>query len=268
MVISNFAHLSSFSVIELVPLSQWREEKLLELNNKKAKDKQNQAQVSGAPTTSQVDGVSQSAINATNGSPTLNATQSDTSSSGSTANASASPSPTLANASVSGSADTKEAASPSNQTISIESSNGTRPEKLQAAPGSTSSSSARKYSSRDRHNFASAECGAKTLAANSEAREISAVLSSSRDRYMLNPCTAQRKWLVMELCEEVGVSEFKIANFEYFSSMFKDFQLLGAAKYPVSHWYLLGNLTAENVREMQSFEIVSHEPIVWIKYAS
>jgi hypothetical protein len=247
---------NNFCGPELVPLSQWREEKLLELNIKKAKDKQQTTTPNGS-----VAAVPQQPPAVETPPQVVEA-----------------PSPVLAhsdvpkvdkNASASTVNTTKEAPmidKPNlvNLTIStpVESA---KPEP-ESPPKPNKSSHTRKYSRRERHNFASADCGAKTLAANSEAREISAILSSSRDRYMLNPCSAQRKWIVIELCEEVGVEEIMIANFEYFSSMFKEIQILGAAKYPVSHWYLLGNFSANNVREMQSFEIVNSDPVTWIKY--
>eukprot|EP01122_Echinamoeba_exundans_P003998 TRINITY_DN14036_c0_g1_i1.p1 TRINITY_DN14036_c0_g1~~TRINITY_DN14036_c0_g1_i1.p1 ORF type:complete len:840 (+),score=148.17 TRINITY_DN14036_c0_g1_i1:112-2631(+) len=241
---------------ELVPLSQWREEKLLELNIKKAKDKQQTNTPNGsiAAVPQQPPAVENSpqvveppsAVPADAEAPKVEKN---------TSNNTIQTSPE---------APTVEKPQPANQT-SPNSAETAKPDpEPQQKPSKQSHT--RKYSRRERHNFASAECGAKTLAANSEAREISAILSSSRDRYMLNPCSAPRKWIVIELCEEVGVEEIMIANFEYFSSMFKEIQILGAAKYPVSHWYLLGNFSANNVREMQNFEIVNSDPVTWIKY--
>ena len=42
-----------------------------------------------------------------------------------------------------------------------------------------------------RKNFASASCGAKVLAHNSEAQNTGSILSSSPDEYMLNPCNTK-----------------------------------------------------------------------------
>jgi hypothetical protein len=83
---------------------------------------------------------------------------------------------------------------------------------------------------------------------------------------MLNPCSAPRKWIVIELCEVVGIQGIQIANHEFFSSMFKDIQILGSPRYPVTHWMSLGNFTAQNLREMQSFELPDDEPVQWVKY--
>lgn len=115
---------------------------------------------------------------------------------------------------------------------------------------------------RDRFNYASMECGASVLSANREARETSSILVTSKDRYLLTPCSAN-KWVVVELCEEIGMQILGLVNYEFFSSMFKDFQVFGANKYPTSQWQFLGNFTAQNVRRLQYF--VLQEP-AWYKY--
>jgi hypothetical protein len=98
-------------------------------------------------------------------------------------------------------------------------------------------------------NYASLECGAKLLASNEDAQVrpppcttalsrslpihasylllslrcrqgASNVLSESKERYAMSPCGSER-WLVIELCEEVGLTAFEVANFEFFSSTFK-----------------------------------------------
>ena len=51
-------------------------------------------------------------------------------------------------------------------------------------------------------NYASPDCGAKVVAANPEAVSAGAVLSSSRDEYLLNTCNS-RIWFVVELCEAI-----------------------------------------------------------------
>lgn len=86
------------------------------------------------------------------------------------------------------------------------------------------------------NNFASVECGAKVLSANPEAKHASAVLSEDRDRYLLTPCAAPRKWVVIELCEEALVDRVVLANFEYYSSTFKGIQILGSQQYVPLLW--------------------------------
>lgn len=114
-----------------------------------------------------------------------------------------------------------------------------------------------------RFNYASSECGAKVLRTNPEAREVSAVVSPSKDRYMLNPCSAPNKYLVIELCEQIGIDTIVIGTFEYFSSLFKDFQVLGSNQFPMARWELLGNFTASNIRDLQKFTL--SRP-AWYKY--
>lgn len=51
-------------------------------------------------------------------------------------------------------------------------------------------------------NYASPDCGAKILDANSEAEHTSAILDPSRDEYFLSICSA-KIWFVIELCEAI-----------------------------------------------------------------
>ncbi len=51
-------------------------------------------------------------------------------------------------------------------------------------------------------NYASPDCGAKILAANSEAEHTGAILDPSRDEYFLSICSA-KIWFVIELCEAI-----------------------------------------------------------------
>lgn len=83
---------------------------------------------------------------------------------------------------------------------------------------------------RDRTNYASSDCSAKVMASSPEASHSSGILSEDKDRYMLTPCKA-RKWVVIALCEEILLDTVSIANFEYYSSTFKDFQVLGSQQY-------------------------------------
>lgn len=115
----------------------------------------------------------------------------------------------------------------------------------------------------NRINFASSECGAKVTATNAEARESSSILVGSKDRYLLTPCDVDR-WVVIQLCEEVGIEIIQLANYEFFSSMFKDFMVYGTNKYQEekTEWTLIGNFTAQNKRTIQHF---TFEEIAWWK---
>eukprot|EP00698_Gefionella_okellyi_P012002 TRINITY_DN3208_c0_g1_i3.p2 TRINITY_DN3208_c0_g1~~TRINITY_DN3208_c0_g1_i3.p2 ORF type:complete len:549 (+),score=111.34 TRINITY_DN3208_c0_g1_i3:3079-4725(+) len=115
---------------------------------------------------------------------------------------------------------------------------------------------------KDRFNFASFDCGAKILGASSEAEHASAILTEDRDKYLLTPCNAV-KWVVLALCEEILTETIAIANFEFYSSMFKDFQVLGSQTYPTEQWAVLGTFRAKNQREVQEFELTRP---AWVRY--
>uniref|UniRef100_A0A5B6YMN7 SUN domain-containing protein n=1 Tax=Davidia involucrata TaxID=16924 RepID=A0A5B6YMN7_DAVIN len=113
------------------------------------------------------------------------------------------------------------------------------------------------------YNYASASKGAKVLAYNKEAKGASNVLSGDKDKYLRNPCSAEDKFVAIELSEETLVDTIEIANFEHYSSKLKDFELLGSSVYPTDTWLKLGNFTAGNVKHAQRF--VLQEP-KWVKY--
>tara|TARA_R110002050_G_scaffold253727_2_gene391952 strand:- start:1567 stop:3960 length:2394 start_codon:yes stop_codon:yes gene_type:complete len=124
----------------------------------------------------------------------------------------------------------------------------------------------------NRFNYASVDCGAKVLQANKEASDRSSVLFSSLDKYSISPCSADR-FLVVELCEEIGVDSFQIVNAEYFSSTMQYIDVFGLEFYspavvqkvlsiPIGDgeeivdtqdYAFLGTFYAENVRTVQTF---------------
>ncbi|KAL3281521.1 hypothetical protein HHI36_004728 [Cryptolaemus montrouzieri] len=103
-------------------------------------------------------------------------------------------------------------------------------------------------------NYASPDCGAKVVAANSEAVSPSSVISPSREEYTLNKCT-DRIWFIIELCEAVQAKKIDIANFELFSSTPKDFTVSVGDRFPSREYTTVGQLTAKDVREVQSFDL-------------
>ncbi|XP_066547981.1 SUN domain-containing ossification factor isoform X2 [Amia ocellicauda] len=104
------------------------------------------------------------------------------------------------------------------------------------------------------NNYASVECGAKILAANTEAKSTSAILMENMDLYMLNPCS-NKIWFVIELCEPIQVKQLDIANFELFSSTPKDFLVSISDRYPTNKWIKLGTFHAREERTVQSFPL-------------
>ena len=111
-------------------------------------------------------------------------------------------------------------------------------------------------------NYASFDCGALIRASNKEATHSTSILQNSKDAYMLNPCSAD-KYVEIEVCQTILVKEITLANFEFFSSQFRDFSVYGSSKLPPD-WILLGNYTAKNVRERQHFAI--KDPKIWSKH--
>lgn len=119
-------------------------------------------------------------------------------------------------------------------------------------------------SPKSRRNYASYECGAKVLAANSEADGAGRVLNEQMDEYMLNPCKA-KIWFVIELCEMIQVSQVDLANFELFSSMPKEFAISVSDRYPTREWTSLGTFTALDMKAVQSFKLQSEAYGKYIK---
>ncbi|KAJ3163724.1 hypothetical protein HDU86_000318 [Geranomyces michiganensis] len=118
---------------------------------------------------------------------------------------------------------------------------------------------------KERFNFASFDCGALILAHNPEAGSATSILHNSKDAYMLNKCEAKR-YVTVELCDEILVDTVMLANFEFFSSMFKDFQVHVSNRYPPrdNRWTLLGDFRAKNVRDFQYFKVGN--PRIWARY--
>ncbi|KAM4549282.1 SUN domain-containing ossification factor isoform 2-T2 [Odontesthes bonariensis] len=129
-------------------------------------------------------------------------------------------------------------------------------EKSQTLHTSTAGSShaAKKVQKNFKNNYASVECGAKMLSANSEAKSTSAILMENMDFYMLNPCST-KIWFVIELCEPIQVKQLDIANFELFSSTPKDFLVSISDRYPTNKWVKLGTFHARDERIVQSFPL-------------
>ncbi|KAK0571304.1 hypothetical protein LWI29_013896 [Acer saccharum] len=113
------------------------------------------------------------------------------------------------------------------------------------------------------YNYASASKGAKVLAYNKEAKGATNILTRDKDKYLRNPCSAEEKFVIIELSEETLVDSIEIANFEHYSSNLKDFELHGSLVYPTDAWVKLDNFTAANVKLAQRYLL--EEP-KWVRY--
>ena len=119
---------------------------------------------------------------------------------------------------------------------------------------------------KERTNYASYDCAATTLKTNPECKSSSAVLVENKDTYMLNICSAQNKFFIIELCDAILIDTVVLANFEFFSSMFRSFRVSVSDRYPVKldKWRELGVYEARNSRQVQAFLV--ENPLIWARY--
>lgn len=119
---------------------------------------------------------------------------------------------------------------------------------------------------KERFNYASFDCAATVLKTNKESKGSTAVLVENKDSYLLNKCSAENKFFIVELCDDILVDTIVLANFEFFSSMFRTFRVSVSDRYPVKpdKWKELGTFEARNSREVQAFLVES--PLIWARY--
>ncbi|KIK85962.1 hypothetical protein PAXRUDRAFT_831944 [Paxillus rubicundulus Ve08.2h10] len=112
----------------------------------------------------------------------------------------------------------------------------------------------------DRFNYANMDCSARVHMSHKSSRSSSSVLSSKKDKYMLSPCTTkhgEEQFVVVELCDDIRIDTVQLANFEFFSGVFKDFSVSVAKTYTGTNegWTPAGTYRAKNVRGVQSFHL-------------
>jgi len=119
---------------------------------------------------------------------------------------------------------------------------------------------------KERFNYASFDCAATVLKTNPKAKSSSSILVENKDSYMLNECSAENKYIVVELCDDILVDTVVLANYEFFSSMFRHFRVSVSDRYPVKmdRWRVLGTFEARNSRDIQAFLVT--EPQIWARY--
>ncbi|KAK7179432.1 hypothetical protein PSPO01_14515 [Paraphaeosphaeria sporulosa] len=135
-----------------------------------------------------------------------------------------------------------------------------------AAPSSWALSKDAGKTCKERFNYASFDCAATVLKVNPKAKSTSSILVENKDSYMLTECSAENKFIIVELCEDILVDTIVLANYEFFSSMFRHFRISVSDRYPVKldRWRVLGTFEARNSREIQPFLIT--EPQIWARY--
>ncbi|MCJ1275619.1 hypothetical protein MMC21_003422 [Puttea exsequens] len=119
---------------------------------------------------------------------------------------------------------------------------------------------------KERSNYASFDCAASVMKTNPECTGWNAILVENKDSYMLNKCSAGNKFLIVELCDDILIDTVVLANFEFFSSMFRTFRVSVSDRYPVKidKWKVLGEYEARNSREVQAFLV--ENPLIWARY--
>ncbi|KAF2181832.1 hypothetical protein K469DRAFT_713433 [Zopfia rhizophila CBS 207.26] len=135
-----------------------------------------------------------------------------------------------------------------------------------AAPSSWALSKDAGKTCKERFNYASFDCAATVLKTNPQAKSSSTVLVENKDSYMLNECSAQNKFIIVELCDDILVDTVVLANFEFFSSMFRHFRVSVSDRYPVKmdRWRMLDTFEARNSRDIQPFLVTA--PQIWARY--
>jgi hypothetical protein len=106
----------------------------------------------------------------------------------------------------------------------------------------------------DRFNYASSECNARIQAVHKSGKSAVSILTRTKDKYMLSPCqTSEPKFVIVELCEDIRIDTVQLANFEFFSGVFKDIRVSVANSYTDDGqgWVLLGEYRAKNIRGVQ-----------------
>lgn len=119
---------------------------------------------------------------------------------------------------------------------------------------------------KERTNYASFDCAATILKSNKECKSASSVLVENKDSYMLNICSAQNKFFIVELCDDIQIDTIVLANYEFFSSSFRHFRISVSDRYPVKmeKWRDLGTFEGRNTREIQAFLV--QNPLIWARY--
>lgn len=106
----------------------------------------------------------------------------------------------------------------------------------------------------DRFNYASSECNARIQAVHKSGKSAVSILTRTKDKYMLSPCqTSEEKYVIVELCEDIRIDTVQLANFEFFSGVFKVIRVSVAHSYTNDGvgWVVLGEYRAKNIRGVQ-----------------
>ena len=115
-------------------------------------------------------------------------------------------------------------------------------------------------------NFASSSAGAIILDKSpSTAKGFSSLLDDDMDRYGISPCK-EDKWVVIGLSEDILVSSIAIANYEKYSSLLKDFEVLAITSYPTEEWIRLGEYIYLHLYLIYTLNILYASTMIMLAY--
>ncbi|KAK7747101.1 hypothetical protein SLS62_009156 [Diatrype stigma] len=119
---------------------------------------------------------------------------------------------------------------------------------------------------KERFSYSSFDAGATTLKTSRGTKNPTAILGESKDSYMLMECATPNKFFIVELSDVILVDTVVLANYEFFSSMIRQFRVSVSDRYPVKldKWTVLGTFEARNARDIQAFLV--ENPRIWARY--
>ncbi|KAI0446075.1 UNC-like C-terminal-domain-containing protein [Xylaria telfairii] len=119
---------------------------------------------------------------------------------------------------------------------------------------------------KERFSYSSFDAGATVKKTSPAAKNPTAILVENKDSYMLLECGRKNKFFIVELSDVILVDTVVIANFEFFSSMVRQFRVSISDRYPVKldKWKILGTFEARNSRDIQPFLV--ENPQDWARY--
>lgn len=119
---------------------------------------------------------------------------------------------------------------------------------------------------KERFSYSSFDAGATVLKTGPNTKNAKAILVENKDTYMLLECAVANKYVIVELSDDILIDTIVMANFEFFSSMFRHFRVSISDRYPVKmeRWRDIGTFQARNSRDVQAFLV--ENPQIWAKY--
>ena len=117
-------------------------------------------------------------------------------------------------------------------------------------------------------DYANKSTGALILDKAKNFQGTSNLLLDDKDRYAMIPCNDEKtKYVIIGLSEDILVKSIRLSSFERYSSLTKQFQVLGSQTYPImTEWEDLGTFEAKpwfKENKEQSFEL---ETPSWARY--